>query len=42
MFSRGGARASHRGGFSSCGAQALGSWVSVAAACRLSGRGALG
>ena len=28
-------RASHRGGFSCCRAQALGTWASVVAACRL-------
>ena len=34
-----GARASHCGGFSCCGAQALGAWASVVAARRLSSCG---
>ena len=34
-----GARASHCGGFSCCGARALGVWVSVVAACGLSSCG---
>ena len=34
-----GARASHCGGFSCCGAQALGAWASVVVACRLSSCG---
>ena len=34
-----GARASHRGGFSCCGAQALGAWASVAVAHGLSSGG---
>ena len=34
-----GARASHCSGFSCCGAQALGVWASVVAACRLSSCG---
>ena len=34
-----GARASHCGGFSCCGAQALGAWASVVVACGLSSCG---
>ena len=34
-----GEQASHCGGFSCCGAQALGAWASVVVACRLSGCG---
>ena len=36
VFSSDGGWASHCEGFSCCGAQALGTWASVVAACRLS------
>ena len=41
LFLRCGARASHCGGFSCCGARALGTWASVVVACGLSSCGAL-
>ena len=36
-----GVRASHCGGFSCCGAQALGTWASVVVACRLQSTGSV-